>query len=438
MQKFLLLLFIVSTTYALTLTQKPQESTLVIYNTNIALVQETNHCTLSPKDTTLIYPNVANSIIADSVSITMQPPIQILMQRYRSYKLSEQTLLNAYKGKKVGYKNLTCTLLDFDRNRALLQQVDGTIFNADIKEITFSALPQEIISTPSLVWDIHLNTKQKTTLSLEYLMKNISWNAIYSLQLHNTTATLQGWISIENKSSKSFQDTQISLLAGDVQTLSTTMQSVRYLKTTRVQDTPHVISKAFEGYHLYTLPFRVNLHQHETTQVHFITQKNIDIERLYKTRLNNPLYIQGEIQNNVTQYIKLNNLDIALPKGKVRTFGITGDTNIFLGESGIKHTPKNTPIELKIGKDFDTKVTQTLLQKEKKNNFTFIDIAYKITNNSNTHKVVTLLIPVSKNKGSKIMSQRSFSFTQGNLATFTLEVNPNTSLSFDVHFEIKK
>ena len=439
MQRLWTLFFLASSTYALTLSQTPESNSLVVYNSNVALVHESKQLSITPDETRIIYPDVASSIITNSVGITLPKSVTLYSQQYRYDKLTKTKLLDAYIGKPIGYKTTTPTLLAHQGNEAIVRRNDGSIVTINTQDIHLPAIPKELLIKPSLVWNVKTTKKVDTTLTLDYLIKNIRWSSDYVLHLHKNSADLTGWITIDNKSGKVFHNTQLYLLAGDINRAHTSHPvPVRYMKTMVTAESIPVEEKAHEGYHIYTIPFAVNLANNEKTQIKFFTKNDISITRTYSTYLNNPLYMRGEIKNDVTQYVELQKLDIPLPKGVVRTYSPMKDTNILLGETSIKHTPKNTPVKLKLGTNFDIKVKQTLLKRDKNDHYIFADIRYTITNNSDTQKTVTLLIPFNKNKGSKIQTQRSFRFTKGNLATFTLDIDPNTTLSFDVHFQSKK
>ena len=61
---------------------------------------------------------------------------------------------------------------------------------------------------------------------------------------------------------------------------------------------------------------------------------------------------------------KVNNLGIALPKGKVRVFkkDVADDSLEFVGEDLIGHTPKNEKLSLYIGDAFDIVAEHTLIE----------------------------------------------------------------------------
>ena len=99
---------------------------------------------------------------------------------------------------------------------------------------------------------------------------------------------------------------------------------------------PDVAHIAHEGYHFYTIPFKVSLANNEKTQIKFLSQNSIDIKRKYNSTMQDPSFLSGEQKHDVTQYITLKGLDKPLPKGIVRSYSKLKDTNILLGESSLK------------------------------------------------------------------------------------------------------
>jgi len=131
-------------------------------------------------------------------------------------------------------------------------------------------------------------------------------------------------------------------------------------------------------------------------------------------------------------------LSMPLPKGVVRTYSKLKEQNILLGESSLNHTPKDTPIRLKIGKNFDVKVTQTLAKRSDTKNWFNVDVKYSLKNSSDEPKTVTLLVPFNKQSDSKINTKEKYSFTKGNFVTFSIKVPANKTQSFKVNYESKK
>ena len=153
--------------------------------------------------------------------------------------------------------------------------------------------------------------------------------------------------------------------------------------------------------------------------------------------MNNPNYFSGEIKHDVTQFISFKGLKYPLPKGIVRTYSKLQDTNILLGESNIVHTPKDTDISLKIGKNFDVKVTETLTQRDRGNWYHDNDVTYSVKNASDETKTVEILVPFSNNNSDEITTKQKYTFTKGNLVTFKVKVKAQSTKKFNVHYKTK-
>ena len=422
-------------------------NSLIVYNGNVGLVHENKNIKIKKSDTTITYEGVASTIETDSVNVKLPDSVTLYSQQYRYDKLTLAKLLDAHIGKAIQVrllkdaKNFTiisATLLSNNGNSSLVRTDKSKIISVNSKDIIFKTIPSELLTKPSLVWNIKSTRSLKTEMEIDYLIKNITWSSDYILNLNENSADLSGWITIDNRSGKKFDDTSLYVLAGEINRASkpTYKREVMYAKA--MADSQEVKQEAHEGYHFYTIPFKVNLANNEKTQIKFTDKKRLEFSRKYSAHLHNPLYLRGEIKSDVTQYIKLDGLDIPLPKGVIRTYSKLKKTSILLGETSIKHTPKNTPLELKLGKNFDLKVSQTILKREDSQRYFSADVKYTLKNSSNKSKIVELLVPFNRNKNSIVKSSQIYKFTKGNLVTFSLRVKANATKSFKVHFESKK
>ncbi len=423
------------------------ENSLIVYNGNVGLVHENKNIKIKKSDATITYEGVASTIETDSVNVKLPDSVKLYSQQYRYDKLTLAKLLEAHIGKAIqvrvmkdakNFKIIDATLLSNNTNSSLVKTTKGTIISVPSRDIIFKTIPSELLTSPSLVWNIKASKTLNTKMEIDYLIKNITWSSDYILYLDENSANLSGWITIDNRSGKKFSDTSLYVLAGDINRASkpTYRREVMYAKT--MADSAPVSEEAHEGYHFYTIPFKVNLANNEKTQIKFTDKKSLKFTRKYSAQVYNPLYLRGEIKSDVTQYIKLRGLDIPLPKGVIRTYSKLRDTSILLGETNIKHTPKETPLELKLGKNFDLKVLQTIQKREDSQRYYSIDVEYKVKNSSNKSKTIELLVPFNRNKNSIVKSSQNYKFTKGNLVTFSLRVEANSSKSFKVHFESKK
>ena len=338
---------------------------LIVYNANMGLVHEERKLTLKKSDTKIVYEGVARSIDTDSINISLPKSVKLFSQQYRYDKLTRSKLLEAHLSKEVSVLGKKVILLSNNGNECVVQTSAKNIITVEAKDIVFATIPKTLLSKPSLVWNINTTKNIKSNMKLDYMIDNISWSSNYILNVKNNWADLSGWININNNSGKSFENTELFVLAGKIHRVREhkSRPQVRYMKAV-MADAPSVREQAFEGYHFYSVPFKVNLADKEKTQIIFVDKQDIQVQREYSAMLANPLYLRGDSKSDVLQYISLKGVDIPLPKGVVRTYSKLNKTTILLGESRLQHTPKNTPIKLKLGTNFDLKVIQTVTKRE--------------------------------------------------------------------------
>ncbi len=448
MQKLILFLslYLATSLLSATLSNKPIKSSLIVYNDGIGLVHEKRTLYIKKGEKEIVYKGVASTINTDSINITLPSSVTLYSQQYRFDKLTLNKLLDAHIGKKVLlkgkiYKNKIVTLLSYNASNALIKDKNNMITSINTSDIKFKSIPNSLLTKPSLIWNVDIKKTLKTTLDIDYLIKNLSWKSNYILNIHKNNADLKGWITINNHSGKAYKDTTLYVLAGDINRISPSKQRRKiYAKniTLTQNNSPMATQQTYEGYHFYTIPFRVNLANNEKTQIKFISQHNIAIKRTYISNLSNPLYVHSESQHSVSQYIELEKLDAVLPKGIIRTYSKLEDKNILLGENHISHTPKATPIKLKLGTNFDLKVKQTIKNRNDDKNYFDVTIVYKINNNSKTKKYIELLVPFNKQKTSSIKTSKHYSFKYGNKISFKIPVDAQDYISFNVNFRSKR
>jgi len=414
-------------------------STLVVYNSNIGLVHEERELDIKKSDSEIIYEDVASTINTDSVNVKLSPLITLYSQQYRYDKLTLTKLLQAHLNKHVHTANKKyLTLLSYDAKNAIVKNKNNKIITIKNKDIIFDTIPKSLLIKPSLVWNIQAKKDLHTKLELDYIINNINFKSDYILNLNKDKADLTGWVNIQNNSGKSFHDTTLYLLAGDINQVRQNRISYRSKTIRAMQSAPKASHQAFEGYHLYSIPFKVHLANHEKTQIKFLSKNDIPIKREYSAQMSNPLYFSGESLSSVIQYITINSLDVALPQGIVRTYAKLNQQTILLGQTAIKHTPKSTPLHLKLGKNFDIKVKQTLINRDERKKWIKSQIKYTLKNSSDMDKVVKLLIPFNKKSDSSIITNQKYTFEQGNMVTFKIKVKANATKSFQVHFKSRR
>jgi len=436
---FIFIFFIISIVNGATLSKEPLENSLIVYNSNIALVYEKRELSVKKDDKYLVYSGVASRIVTDSINIKLPESVKLFSQQYRYDKLTLPKLLEAHIGKIVEVLGEKVTLLAYDHSKCLVKINEGTIVSVDTKDVTFQKIPKELITKPSLVWNIESYNNLKENMELEYLINGISWKSDYVLNIDQKSANLVGWISLNNRSGKAFKNTELNLLAGDINRVEKVVPEYIRAKTDMLYtESNSVQHQPYEGYHFYSVPFKVNLANNENTQIKFIEKNDLDFERDYREVVSNPAYINGEKKHDVSQYVTIKSLDIPLPEGVVRSYSKHYAKSVLLGEETIKHTPKNTPVTIRLGKNFDIKVVESIVKRDDDQKYYEATVNYKVLNNSNKKKIVHLLVPFNKHDKSSIKTSQTYKYTKGNMLEFSISVEANSSESFDVEFRSKR
>ncbi|MDA3907656.1 MAG: hypothetical protein PF437_01075 [Sulfurimonas sp.] len=432
------LLLLSSSLLASSLSQKPISSSLIIYNGGIGLVHEEKKLSLKKGDKQIVYKGVASTIETDSVNVALPESVTLYSQQYRFDKLTMSKLLDAHIGEKVKVNKKNVTLLSHSGASSLVKDSSSEIISVLSKDIIFETIPDSLITKPSLVWNIDAKKSLETKMDIDYLIKNLSWKSDYILNLYGDKADLSGWITIDNRSGKAYEDTKLYVLAGDINRAKEPKPQYRYEKAMVMQTAPEVSHQAHEGYHFYTIPFKVNLANNEKTQIKFITKNAVPIKRRYQVSVSNPLYLHSEQKHSVSQYIEINKLDFPLPKGVVRTYSKLNKKNILLGESSISHTPKDTPINLTLGKNFDLSVKESINKRSDTKEYLEASVLYSIKNSSDEKKILELLIPFNKNSTSSVKTSKDYKFKQGTKLSFKIVVDSSKTETFQVIFRSKR
>jgi hypothetical protein len=190
---------------------------------------------------------------------------------------------------------------------------------------------------------------------------------------------LVGWVSIDNQSGKTFENSRIKLMAGDVSKIQPQDLNDAYMARSSFEGgnarAPHVTEKSFDEYHLYNLNRRTTLRDRETKQVEMIRISGIPSKRIYVydgakidhnryrgwnwqsirddrnfgTISNPKIWVMREFENS-----KENHLGIPLPKGRARFYRRDQDGQLeFTGENMIDHTAKDEVVRIYTGNAFD-------------------------------------------------------------------------------------
>jgi hypothetical protein len=366
----------VVTAAPLPITRESQKDVMVtIYNGNLGLVKDARDVRLPAGTTEVQFKDVAAQIDPTTVhlkSLTDPAGLRILEQNYEYDLVSSGKLMEKYVGKKVRLYGSDGTYVE-----ATLLSTNGPVFdiNGQIHlghhgRIVLPALPENLVSQPTLVWLLRNQADRPQRVEASYLTGGITWRADYVMVINpsDTRADLTGWVTVDNKSGATYGNAALKLVAGDVNRARDQRREGRMMEVAAKAASAESASRDFasEGlfeYHLYTLDGRTTIKDNQTKQLALMSAADVPVKKqliyygaqeYYRNAYGMPVSNQKiaaylEIRNS-----KDNRLGLPLPKGKVRVYKADGGgSQQFIGEDWIDHTPKDERVKIKLGNAFD-------------------------------------------------------------------------------------
>jgi len=384
------------------------EPSLTIYNQDFAVVRDQIELSLKQGDNEVTVTDI--TALAEPESVILRDPagkyaFRILEQNYRADPVSTELLLSLYEGQEIDFitesemvrgriirsgsvsppstiremEEFYRTVEYLDRRKPQEQpiiEVNGRMRFGLPGEPLFPSLKDDTILKPTLHWLIESEQKARFDAELCYITGGMSWEADYNLIYpeKGDVMDLVGWVTMNNKSGKTFENARIKLMAGDVNKVRG-RERVYYggmggMGGSKIEP---ISEKTFDEYHLYTLNRRTTLRDKQTKQVEFIRAEgvksvslyvydgaNIDLRRRwpsenmrnrsdYGTNSNKKVRVMREFKNSES-----NNLGIPLPKGRIRFYRRDDDGQLeFTGENTIDHTPRDETVRVYTGNAFD-------------------------------------------------------------------------------------
>jgi hypothetical protein len=356
---------------------------VTIYNQGTALVQDRRTFTLQAGENVIDFTDVAALIDPTSVSFnSLTDPLGtfVLEQNYIFDLVGSSALLERYLDETIQLTlddgtQISGQLLSGRNGEIILRDANGSVMvvsAAQVRDMRFPALPDGLITRPTLRWLIDSTSGGDQLVELTYLTGGVNWTADYIILLGegSTSLDLNGWVTFTNTSGTTFTDAQIKLIAGDVN---------------RVQEQQMVMSMAdmggeaaderaaqteqrnFNEYQLYEIVRRVTLNDNETKQVEFVTGADVpantffvyDSSPYYYGYVVSDQYYGQTGVTDVQNWLEFSTaedggLGADMPAGRVRVYQEDVDGSaLLIGENRIDHTPEGETVQMYLGNAFD-------------------------------------------------------------------------------------
>ena len=350
----------------------------------MALVRDRRIVRRLPRGPTRIrFADVPSGILPDTVRLrSLDAPggLAVLEQNYQYDLASAAAVLARHVDEPLTavFKDgraVAGELLSFDA-AALVVRPPGagprTLARQDLRQITFAALPEGLLSRPTLVWELDNRAAARQRFEVAYLTHGLNWRADYVLKLHparvppaggqianpTDTADLVGYATVTNHSGVTYEGAQLKLMAGDVNLIKppTRLHTWHFesfsLYGAMGGARPVMTEKSFFEYHLYTVTRPTTIRHAETKQLEMVSGRGLKLSRgyVYDRRVNRTAArVVSELKNT-----KANGLGKPLPKGVVRLYAPDPEgLQTFVAKTTIDHTPKGEKLRLPWGYAFD-------------------------------------------------------------------------------------
>jgi hypothetical protein len=355
-------------------------------------VKETRSLSLAAGRNEVRFMDVASQInprTVHMVSLTAPQSLSVLEQNYEYDLISPEKLMERFVGRKVrlvfpppggertAEREMEGTLIS--TTGGMVYEIDGQFHVNPPARVILPEIPGGLISVPTLVWLLDNAATAGAAapavhkVETSYLTGGISWAADYVsvVSADDAKADLAGWVTIDNNSGATYKDARLKLVAGEIHRAQPeAVPMMQRMETLGVQKAaPAFAEESFFEYHLYTLDRPATIKDRQTKQISLMEASGVPVKKILLLA-GEPSFFRsrfGSIATDIKVAVILemtnsqkNGLGIPMPRGVVRLYKKDGSGSLqFIGEDGIKHTPRDEKISLKVGEAFDVVADRT-------------------------------------------------------------------------------
>lgn len=376
MMKKVILLLLASTLFAYS--QERKDVDVTIYNTNLGVVKETREIDLKSGTTEVFIRDVPTGINTSSVKIGLDG--KVLEQNYRYDLANPRSLMQHFIDKKIKLvsKDATIegTLISASGNSIVINSNDGGLIILPSLEgynISLDYMPEGLLTKPTLVWKVRTDKPGKQNADLTYQTSGMSWTAEYvaTLNKDDNELDLNAWVNVTNNSGGSYKNTNLKLVAGDINRANSYNGAPMYERTQTYSkslgaEADLVEEKKFFEYHIYEVANKTDLLQNENKQIGMFNANDISVKKIFTYNSHGSNVEKRKPAVSIEfKNTKDNNLGLPIPKGIVRIYKDDGESVELVGEDNVDHTAKNEEMELKIGEAFDITIDEKVVNSRK-------------------------------------------------------------------------
>lgn len=358
--------------------EEREDLKIVIYQGNLAYITDSRKLELTEPAGSVRFKDVSPFLQPDSIAIHSEKPLTVTRCHYQPPQMQINRLLQNYIGKEVKvWKEdnnhilswqvpFTAKLLGFEQGKTILEK-DSQVFFSSSDNILLPDYDGKLNLRSLLRWEYEIKEEDSDEIRVSYLADGLDWKADYQITLpeQGNEASLQGWMTIDNKGTYNYPDARIQVIAGTIHRTRRPQpqRAMMDFAAARAESAPVIDEQPLYDYYSYSIPDRVSLHPQQSTQIPFMQTEKFDITREYlvisrdrhQYRSSHPEEEYLPVNNYLFfENTRNNNLGRPMPEGIVRFFQEdSGGERIFIGEDRILQTPIDETVRLQTGQAFD-------------------------------------------------------------------------------------
>jgi hypothetical protein len=350
---------------------------VTIYNDGQALVRDARRIRLARGLQRIAFREVAATIRPETASLkpVSGAGFDLLEQNFDFDLLTPTSLLGKYVGRQVTVMRVNpATGAEAAEAATVLATNEGVVLRYRDRietglagRLAFPDVPSNLRDRPTLSMLLDAGQEGERQVELTYLANQVGWKADYiaDLNAEGTRMTLNGWVTLTNRSGTAYENARLQLVAGTLNRVyeNKGMVAPAALAMARKEAAP-VAEEKLGDYHLYTLPRQTTIDNNQTKQVALLSASDVPVQREYVLQNDSVdwwyLGRHPEMRRGLkpSVYLRFENrngqLGIPLPAGTVRAYmpDRSGGSQL-IGEDSIAHTARGEMLALRLGEAFD-------------------------------------------------------------------------------------
>jgi hypothetical protein len=358
-----------------------KQVSLTIYNKNLALVEHLRPLTLAAGPQRIEFGGVSAQILPQTVSFEASN-LELVEQNFDYDLLTPAKLMEKAVGGKVRLvRTNPATGAESSETAEVLSTTGGTVMRIGNRievlrednrptRVVFDKVPENLRARPTLSVLVNSDQASEQDVRLTYLTRGLSWDADYVAVFDEPKGLLsmQGWITLQNRSGTTFSNARARLVAGDLNVTDSeeTWRQMRQTAAQRSGGRESGTRAQLSDYYVYPIAQPTTIANNQTKQVSFLESPEVRASKGYEvsfTSFNSsdePVSAQVRIRFSNS---RAGGVGEPLPAGVVRVY--TRDARgapQFVGEDLLGHTSAGSDVALRIGDAFDVTILPTVSQ----------------------------------------------------------------------------